>query len=364
MIDKVKKTFFVLLEAGLWNKHPMSDLDFDLTQAQWRELFTIAMNHTVDGIVYDGLLFLPESQLPDKSLLLEWTVRVDRIERRNIWMNKLISHQLKNFEKYQLTPFLLKGQGLAQCYENPSHRICGDVDWYFYDRQMYNLVNDKLRNAGVKITNSPGYSISYVWNNCEIEHHRRIFDIHNPFKQRYLKNLESAEFPHRIEFQIDEMTALLPSPILTHVQVNAHILKHLLSFGIGLRQLCDSARVCYTYHDSVDGTRLEKIYKDLGIYKWIQLLHQLLHQFLGLPRVYLPFPLSEDLNADWMMEEIWQAGNFGFHDLRVDLEKEKTQQQRVDSLGRLTSNFTKYVPFAPMEAIFFPVMQFYSRFVH
>jgi hypothetical protein len=41
------------------------------------------------------------------------------------------------------------------------------------------------------------------------------------------------------------------------LQVNAHILKHLLSFGIGIRQLCDAARLYKTYHNQVDGNVLK-----------------------------------------------------------------------------------------------------------
>ncbi|MBE8712347.1 nucleotidyltransferase family protein [Sphingobacterium hungaricum] len=364
MANVVRDVFFSLLQSGLWNRAIELSGSFPLNNEQWREVFIMSSNHTVEAIVFDGLNQLPVEYFPPKNLLLEWTVKVDRIERRNLWMNKIISQQAKFFKNLTIQPLLLKGQGIASTYINPLHRVCGDIDWYLQNKKDYDAVNRKLSNLGVEITFTAGFSCSYSWNQCEVEHHKKIFDIHNPFSYGFLRKIEKEEFNKKQELTIEGETVFLPSPLLTFVQINAHILKHLLSFGIGMRQLCDSARICYVYKDLFDGGKLKAVYKRLGILKWIELLHVLLVKFIGLPKEYLPFPMQEDKNADWMMEEILTAGNFGFYDSRVNLEKERADNVRVDSVSRLKSNFLKYIPYAPMEAIFFPVTQFYSKFVH
>lgn len=144
------------------------------------------------------------------------------------------------------------------------------------------------------------------------------------------------------------------------LQVNAHILKHLLSFGIGIRQLCDAARLYKTYHNEVEGTVLKVVYTKLKIIKWIELLHEVLVKYIGLSKENLPFPLERNQSADWMMEEIWKSGNFGFHDERYQQEN---SGKREGTKRRLWSSFIKYVPYAPMEALSFPLVHFYSGLV-
>src|SRR5690606_29307272 len=204
---------------------------------------------------------------------------------------------------------------------------------------------------GAKVSNMAGFSSEYLWQGIVVEHHQKMVDLHNPFLTRYLKNLET-DFCHRRVQQDGQGNALfLPAPMLMIVQVNAHILKHLLSFGLGIRQLCDSARVYCEFHNEVNGSELQTVYRRLGILKWIDLLHVILVKYIGLPKQYLPFELPEQLNADWMMDEIWRSGNFGFYD-----------SGREQAVKRIWSNMKKYMRYAPMEAISFPVMQFYSKF--
>lgn len=360
--DAVYRPFLCVLRLGLWERAQEQVEDFfPISDLHWEKLYQLAMKHTVEGILFDGLQKLPAAYLPAKSLLLRWTVRVDAIERRNLWMNKVIATQSHFFKEHKVSAMLLKGQGLARCYPNPNRRICGDIDWYVAEKKDYDSLYTILQERNLHPEKQAGFSFSSIWKNCDTEMHQRLFDLHNPFVGAYLKRLEKEQQAHALALQLGETAVELPSVLLSFVQVNAHILKHLLSYGIGIRQLCDSARICQYYADQVDGERLKQIYEHLGIRKWIDRLHLVLVKYMGLDAKYLPFPLANGVESDWMMNEILQAGNFGFHDARVDLAKEEALNQRVDSFKRWRHNFARYVPYAPYETIFFPLLQFYSR---
>jgi len=153
----------------------------------------------------------------------------------------------------------------------------------------------------------------------------------------------------------------LPSPVLTHLSVNSHILKHLLAFGISVRQLCDSARVCYTYHHKLEAESLKEIYGKLGIYRWILLLNNLLVNYLGMPEEYLLFPSALQQKADWMMKDILRGGNFGFYGGPFSKDTDEPQVERKYTVLHWLVRFGRYVRYAPWEACWFPVMQTYSR---
>ena len=351
MPDKeVQQVLLFLLRSGLWAELTAEQLA-PLSAQQWASLYHYAQQHTIEGIVFDGLQLLPAGLMPPRALVLKWTVRVDQIERHNKQMAACMKSQLDCFQAEGIHPLLLKGYGVASCYDIPEHRISGDVDWYFTQKQDYLKANALIRKMGMDVKSVAGSSTVYGWQGIVVEHHRKMFDIHNPFNFRFLRKLQQSISKDSIRLDLQGTALTLPAPILMMLQVNVHILKHLLAFGIGLRQLCDSARVYYSFQAEVNGQVLKHIYQRLGILKWIHLLHAVLVKYIGLPAASLPFPIPEGVNADWMMEEICRAGNFGFSDTNRDAVSQK-----------ISSNVRKYFKYAPMEALSFPVLQFISKF--
>lgn len=360
MENRLKDIFFQLLRIGLWGKESLI-LDAPLTERDWLQLRSYAMNHTVEGLIYDSFTHLKEDQLPPLSLRIKWTVRVDQIERHNTKMNEVIASQYTAFTNQGLKPILQKGQGVAECYDIPKHRMSGDIDWYF-ENKGYENARTIIKEKKLNVRDTAGFSLDYDWNGIHIEHHKKLFDIGNPFKYNYLQKLQLKYRHRQQELLINEVPIKLLAIELQVFQVNAHILKHLIFFGIGLRQICDSARLYHTVASQIDTEELKKIYKDTGILKWTHLLHIILVKYLGLEKEKIPFPYPEKWNADWMMDEIWQSGNFGYHDKRYEDGKVTAVSLQPDGAYRLWACFKMYFRYAPLEAFFYPVMQAYSRF--
>ncbi|MGJ1196361.1 nucleotidyltransferase domain-containing protein [Sphingobacterium spiritivorum] len=357
--DKLTEAFFTLLRSGLWGTPIDQSSCFPLSEEQWEALFVTCINQTVEGIVFDAVQHLDASFLPPKSILIRWVVRIEKTEQRNNMMNTVINEQIALFEASGIQAVLLKGQGLATLYENPDSRICGDIDWYFPNEQEYHKAYKLIQDMGIDIYRTAGYSACYIWKGIEVDHHQRLFDLCNPFCRSYLKKLERTESRNSIHVRMQHSTWLLPAPVLNILQVNMHILKHQLSFGIGIRQLCDAARLYYVHHHYLDGAYLKKIYTKVDIIRWIYLLHDILHRYIGIPDNFLPFETKIKDPADWMMTDILNSGNFGFHDSRYQADNRRSAV-RTDSSKRVIRNLLKYVQYAPMEAISFPLVQLYS----
>src|SRR5690606_27283083 len=139
------------------------------------------------------------------------------------------------------------------------------------------------------------------------------------------------------------------------LQVNVHILKHLLSFGIGVRQICDAAVLYHAYRDKIDAEELRCMYEKAGILKGVYVLHGILVKYLGLPKEDLPFPYRDQLEVDWMMEEVWHSGNFGFYDKRFLSKKKSFVSAYPGGAQRLLRSIYLYFKYAPQEVIFFPL---------
>lgn len=362
MNNQLRDIFFQLLRIGLWGEgklfltDPMSDDD-------WNTILKYASNHTVEGIIYDSFTFLDEDQLPPISIRLKWAVRVDQIERHNAKMNEVIAEQFSLFTQNGIRPILQKGQGVASYYRIPTHRISGDIDWCF-EEDDYSQARNYLKENHPDFEDTVGFSLHYYWKNIHIEHHKKLFDIRSPLKKRYLRKIAKKYSDRYEKLLIHNIPINLLSTEMQLLQVNSHILKHLLGFGIGLRQFCDSARLYFTHSNTIDSINLKQIYKKAGILKWIHLLHKVLVEYIGLPKSYIPFHYPEDLNISWMVNEIWYAGSFGYNDERFKGGKTiSTISVHPKASKRLLLNFLRYFKYAPQEAIAFPIVQAYSKFL-
>ena len=358
MEEQIHSILLNLIRLGIWGKGEVG-LNQVLPESVWEKIFRLARYHTVEAVVYDGIKILPKQLQPSAQLLLKWTVRVDQIERDNVRMNSALIEQIKMFRDEGIQPLLLKGQGMASMYPVPLHRICGDIDWAFQSKRDFVRANRLIKERKGNLHHTAGFSTAYTWNGVAVEHHQRVFDIHSPLSYPYLNKLKRKFKMECMELDFNGVLAKQPAPTLFILQINAHILKHLLSFGIGLRQLCDSAIAYHALKSKIDKSLLKATYKRLGIIRWIHVLHAVLVRHIGLPKESLPFSFPDGIEEAWLINEIQQMGNFGFHDVRFTTNH-PTSVSRDKVLQRVISNFRKYFKYAPMEALSFPMVHFYS----
>ena len=358
-MNKLRDIFFQLLRMGLWGQGSLH-LPEPLSAKDWNTLYEWAKTQTVEGIIFDAFALLLEDQLPPLPLRMKWAVRTDQIERLNQQMSQTIAEQYTYFTAQGLQPLLLKGQGVASCYPQPGHRNAGDVDWYF-SKAEYEQAYQSVLRKGIAVSAPLNFTLSYDWNQIPIEHQAKIFDLRSLFKLDYLNKLQADYQDRRQIVKLGGVAVPILAPEMQILQVNIHILKHLLSFGIGLRQINDAAILYHAYKDQIDAKALQRIYKKLGILPWIHLLHHLLVKHIGLAKEELPFPYPEKLNADWMFEEIWQSGNFGFHDERFMHGKVGFGSKQPEGAKRIMRNLKLYYKYAPQEVVFFPLRRITAR---
>lgn len=359
--DAERAALLMLLRAGLWEQEPDNLSGQALPDESWENIFRLAREQTVTGIAFRGLQYLPDSMLPPESLLLRWAAQTDAIERRNRQMNKALVQLNSMFRAKGLNPVLLKGQGVARFYEQPLLRECGDIDFYFNNPVAWESALATLRFGRVSIKKQADKGVYYRWQGIDVEHHRRLFDLYNPFLQGFANNLEQEKGYNQFALTTDaEMRITVPSPFLDLLLQNLHILKHTLGRGIGLRQLCDMARTCYKLSGETDANEMESACRKLGLAKWCPLLHAFLTTCLGMPARYLPYPETAATPLP-LAELIWRGGNFGQYDAGFTSGTEgwRRKGQTARSFGRNVRFAFRY---APQEALWFFIQLMKGQF--
>ena len=89
-MNRMQHILLSLLRAGLWGKVPSIE-GFPLTAEEWKLLFFESMKQTIQGVVYDAILQLPNNVYPPEDLLIKWRYAVREIEEKYLRHLKLTS---------------------------------------------------------------------------------------------------------------------------------------------------------------------------------------------------------------------------------------------------------------------------------
>lgn len=318
-LDNSRKVFFELLKAGLWGDGNL-DIRIDGT-TDWNYIYRLAQEQSVQGIALSGLEELRakgiELSVP-KVLLLQWIGEVQMIEQRNKEMNAYIAELIETLRKNDIYAILVKGQGIAQCYEKPLWRSSGDIDLLLsdsnYDKAKkvmlplaVNLEGEYKDYKHFGLTMSSGFLVE-LHGTLHSHLSRRVDSVVDEVQEDVFCGGNVRSWDNR------GTLVFLPSANNDTIFIFTHILQHFFSEGIGLRQICDWCRLLYTYRNSLNHKLLESRLRKMGLLPHWKAFAALAVDTLGMPVEAIP--LYND-GQKWhkkgkrILSLILEEGNFG-----------------------------------------------------
>lgn len=323
--------FFSFVKAGLF---PFSGdgfiiNDFLFRNLDWEKVYQLAQEQSVQGLVLQGIEVLKakgiELNVP-KMLLLQWIGEVQMIEQRNKEMNTFVAELIEKLRKNDIYALLVKGQGLAQCYEKPLWRSCGDIDLL--------LSLDNFEKASSELSKDIGKIEKESFINIKKKHReyqiaKWIVELHGSMRTNLSQSIDKVI--DRVQHDVicgggvrswlnGNTLVFLPSPDNDVVFVFTHILQHLFFEGIGLRQICDWCRLIYIYKESLNHGLLESRIKAMGLLSEWKTFYNLASRYLGMPDLGGRLMVRDskyDKKADKLMTFVLEVGNFG-HNREVE----------------------------------------------
>ena len=300
-MNQTEQILLGLLSRGLFN----TGRTFDPESTDWAALFQESAHHTVVPLIYDSLTPAERACIP-----AELAPQLQRAVITTLWQNEQIAAEQRRI--LALFPFpcvILKGSSSAMNYPKPELRCAGDIDLL--------LSSDNIEAAQTILT-AHGYTLADSEND---EGHRAmhrgpyIVELHHA-PSGLPKNQTGAEI--RAYFQEAENSAQLQDglPVLPPdrraVLLLAHKLDHVLTSGLGLRQLCDWA--VFVSHELSPAlwAELTPTLKRFGLHRFGLIVTRTCADYLGLPLEQCPW--CGDVPADLsqaLMADLLRSGNFG-----------------------------------------------------
>lgn len=280
--------FFVLLQAGLWGEKPYSEY-FEQANADWQAIYYIASEHDVLEIIYKGLILLPPELQPHNTLLLKWQKLLDKIEQCNLQINAVLPEIYGLYKKFELSPVLLSGPGVALCYEAPIYRQYRNVDFYL-KKGEYTKANEVLSKLGIPMQKKSLQQMQFVYKGISIRNHNNLFKLRYPAINLWLDKTANkwigmyANDKQILDYGISSINPQFEI-LYTLIYAESCFLEKCLK----LQQLCDWVKLLYKYVGSINLKQLEIDIDYLGIKHVWFVFGYIAVNYLGLDKVYIPF---------------------------------------------------------------------------
>lgn len=386
--DNNIQVFFELLRAGLFPVHgegqfPVHDEGFrangsNFSDVDWGKVYQLVQEQSVQGIVLQGVEELRakgvELSVP-KILLLQWIGEVQVIEQRNKAMNAFVAELIEKLRKADIYAILVKGQGVAQCYEKPLWRCPGDVD-LLLSKENYEKSKAFILPKGV-LTEPEEAGKKHLAMQVE----QWAVELHGTLRVGLSKRVDRMldKVQHDIFYKGEVRSwmngntqVFLPAANEDVVYVFAHILQHFYKGGIGLRQICDWCRLLWTYKDSLSYEMLESRIRKMGVMSEWKAFGALAIEYLGFPKDSMPLldvrskkeggrcEIDANLRkkADRIMEFILEVGNFGHNRDNSYFQKHSYLVQKSISAWRRVKDLCRHATIFPVNSVrfFFGIM--------
>lgn len=355
-LNKNQKAFLALLREGLWGKADANlNAYYNLSEGvDWNEVYQLAREQSVQGLVISGLEH--SNMRPPKELLLQWICEVQQVELRNKAMNGFIADLIDKLRKEDVYCILLKGQGVAQCYEKPLLRASGDIDLLLSEENYNRAKNILIPFASeVENENETTKHQALVMKDFDVELHGRMpFSLSKRVDGVIDLVLEDLFFRGNVRsWDCDGTQVFLPSSDNDVILVFTHFLHHFFIEGVGLRQICDWCRLLYTNNDTLNYGLLESRIRKMGLMSEWKAFYNLANRYLGMLDLDSRFMIHDsrfNKKADRIMELVLESGNFGHNKDLSYRTKYSGITYKIVAAWRRLLDFGLLIPVFPLDA--------------
>ena len=337
-MDNNQKAFFELLRAGLWEKEARLS---EYKEIDYSVILKLAEEQSVVGLVAAGLEHVVDMKVP-QVWALQFAGQTLQLEQRNKAMNSFLAGLIEDLKSKGISCALVKGQGIAQCYERPLWRSSGDID-LLLDWDNYSKASDYLPTLAdqVKDNRSDIKHFEMSFGTWVVELHGTLHGEWSKRADRVVDDILEKTFNNK-QFRVwsnNGTEIILPAPDNDVVFVFSHILQHFFWEGIGLRQLCDWCRLLWTYKGSLDIRLLEQRLKSMGVMTEWKAFAALAVGYLGIPQEAMPFYDSASkytCKAHRIILQVLESGSFGHN-------KDNSYKNKHSFVIRLFISFWRHI---------------------
>lgn len=289
-----------------------------LTLSGWKEQQKLAKDQTVSGLLYNTVSQLPRDLRPPQQIMMKLYSQVIYYEKMNTLLNERTCQIFRAYRELGLHPILLKGPAAAVLYSYPERRVFGDIDIYVNDPEGNLRAWAEKYGDCVEPTSGREHVMAFQMDGAIVENHFTLLKFYNKTLAGRMDEIVQQEIPDGKTdnfITINEQNIEVLPPTLGLLYDIVHFSKHLISSGVGLRQLCDITLAMHKNHDRIDSGRLCRWLDSLEMRHMANALADASVRYLGLKTEEVPYDFKSDEFGDKgqeLMNLVMDGANFGY----------------------------------------------------
>ncbi len=365
-MDKNTLAFLTLVRAGLWEKEarllPLGEVDYEV-------VMRLAEEQAVVGLVTAGLEHVVDEKAP-QEYLLQFIGQSLQQEQENAAMNRFIETLIEKMRHSDIYAVLVKGQGVAQCYERPLWRSCGDVD-LLLSHDNYDKAKELLVPLSSSVETEWGYQkhlsmtiLETFGTSDQGRADQWVVELHGSLRTQLSSKVDwlidetqkAVFYGGQVRSWMNGKTQVfLPSADNDVIFIFTHFLKHFYKGGLGLRQICDWCRLLWIYRNEIDVELLEKRIRKAGLMTEWKAFGAFAVEVLAMPVEAMPMYSPADRwkrKALRIQEFILMSGNMG-HNREMSYGDYPYLIKKACSMGRRINDVANHARIFPLDSIRF-----------
>ncbi len=307
---KEKEFFIKLIDASLYNKKILENIDLD-----WNDLKEEARQHNCMAIIFPTIKQIQtDFDCIPKDIYEEWEEKVVEMAAAQCIKNYELNHILDCLRQVGVEGIIFKGAVIADTYPEYLLRVSGDAD-VLIKAEDEKLALDILAKEGYLINyaeSKENETTLYKGNILVIELHTSLWEDYKGDHIDKLNDMNITDDNLFVDFQGCDIQAKTLGITKHFTYIFYHMIKHFIPGGIGIRHLLDITLFYNKYENEIDLNEFYENMHILGYDMFCKAIFRLCIDLFDMKASVLPDEYEIDKNLyNKLIDDIIDAGVFG-----------------------------------------------------
>lgn len=343
-MNKIYEDFLKLLKSSLLKE--TTELS-----ANYEEIFKLASIHKVVQLIYESACKTESFKEVDRNLSNYFKTSSIQIIYSQIQRSDRFLQLYKEFNDAGIKLLVFKGIILRELYHIPDERISGDEDLLVEDKNLNKVIEILEANNMERVLSDEEEADVYHYfckrTGLHLELHTTLFGENSPTNKKMGQIFKNV-FQNSDTVKINSVEVHTFSINEHFLYVICHAIKHFVSCGTGIRQVCDIMMYINKYEKDINWDYIWREITSLGYDTLLVNMIQISIDYLGLDEnkiVYEKNKNSYYINTESLIEDIMEGGIYGFStQARLNSANMSLDALNEESKSKLKSNFAAIFP--------------------
>lgn len=345
-MKKIYKDFFKLLRSSLEKETVVIEEDID-----WLEILRLSSIHKIIPLIYESACKTQSFQNENIQFVKYFKAESMEIIYSQVKRSHRFLQLYRELNQENIKALVFKGIVLRELYPVPEERISADEDLLIEKKDLEKTMKIlELNNMERVFSDEDEADVYHYFCNksgLHLEFHTTLFGDKSDINKK-MEEVFSTVFQDADKININNVDVHTFSVDKHFLYIICHAIKHFVSCGTGIRQICDISMYINKYYEVINWDYIWKEIINLGYDTLLVNLLQIAIDYLGLDEnkvVYAKDKNTYYLNVDDLIEDIMEGGIYGTStQARLNSANISLDALNKESKSKIKSNIAAIFP--------------------